>query len=382
MSYKFLKVSSENFRNLDNCIIEFSKGINCILGENGNGKTNLLEVLYYLANRKSFRKNTSFPQLLSIDSEQFQIQISAVLQDVETERNVPVSAKLTSEQAFWWVDGQPKKSKLNLPIVFINPFDSFSFHTSPTFRRNWFDTHLGLLDKTYKTLLGKYQKAIRMRNQLLTQGKRDYVVSQISALDRELAKYQLELSTKRVTFLSELSEFCSPTFEKIFSEKHDLQLDLESKIMGLSEQNIFDLMQKSLEKDFQIGKTNSGIHRDDYVFHFDGFNSFEFCSLGQQKMSYLSLVFAYIELFRYKFKTYPVVLIDDVSGELDRQRWGRLISYLREKDFQVFITTANENFRDELEKIEEAKKIYFSQGKIQEARMGDSSGDNRFNCQG
>ena len=81
-------------------------------------------------------------------------------------------------------------------------------------------------------------------------------------------------------------------------------------------------------------------------------------------MSYLSLIFAYIELFRYKFSSYPIVLIDDVSGELDSRRWKNLIEYLEAKNFQVIITTANENFKQELEKIKNSNKIYVDGGSI------------------
>lgn len=81
-------------------------------------------------------------------------------------------------------------------------------------------------------------------------------------------------------------------------------------------------------------------------------------------MSYLSLIFAYIELFRYNFNTYPIVLIDDVSGELDKARWGRLVKFLEQREFQVLITTANEKFKEELEKINGANKIYISNGSV------------------
>ena len=115
-----------------------------------------------------------------------------------------------------------------------------------------------------------------------------------------------------------------------------------------------------------IGHTSYGIHKDDYLFEFDGVNAYDYCSLGQQKMSYLSLLFAYIELFRYKFTAYPIVLIDDVSGELDASRWARLIQYLKDAEFQVLITTANEKFREELEKIEgtTVMRIRITQGAI------------------
>ena len=81
-------------------------------------------------------------------------------------------------------------------------------------------------------------------------------------------------------------------------------------------------------------------------------------------MSYLSLVFAYIELFRYKFNSYPIVLIDDISGELDKDRWQKLVDHLDKKKFQVLITTANESFKNKLEKIKDVRKIYISSGKI------------------
>jgi DNA replication and repair protein RecF len=96
----------------------------------------------------------------------------------------------------------------------------------------------------------------------------------------------------------------------------------------------------------------------------DGLNSFEYSSLGQQKIAYLSLLFAYIELFRYKFNFYPVLLIDDVSGELDEVRWERLVDYLKMRNFQVFITTANENFKSKLAKIKGANKIKVVSGFI------------------
>ena len=115
-----------------------------------------------------------------------------------------------------------------------------------------------------------------------------------------------------------------------------LKIEIVSKFDQFSEQQIYNYLQERLEKDCIIGHSTSGVHRDDYNFIFDGFNSFEFCSLGQQKMSFLSLLFAYIELFRYKFKTYPIVLIDDVSGELDQSRWNNLITYLRHKEFSSF----------------------------------------------
>jgi DNA replication and repair protein RecF len=359
--YKFSKLQVTNFRNLLPNIIEFCPGINCILGENGNGKTNILEALYVIATKKSFRKNTSFPQYLSMNCEEPQIIFSSVISDEKN--NVSYSAKIDPNSSQFFVNGKITKKRPELKLVFINPFDSYGFHNSASSRRSWFDTYIGLLEKQYKTVLNKYNKLLRFRNSLLSK-KPNMYREQIQALDTDFAKYSVILTKRRLEFLSEIEIHCKNTFKSLFSEDHVLKVTLDSKFAAKNELEILEYLHNNLQKDEIIGHTHYGVHKDDYPLLFDGINSFEFCSLGQQKMSYLSLIFAYIELFRYKYVAYPVVLIDDVSGELDQIRWRRLIEYLEQRDFQVFITTANEKFSEELEKISGAKKIYVEAGSI------------------
>ncbi len=362
MTQIYLKrLQVENFRNLNNSITEFSDGINCIFGNNGNGKTNLLEAIYFLINRKSFRKNTAFPQLISVESEKPEIIFSSVF-DNEGDF-LSYSGKIDNLSNNWFLNNNPTKKKLDLKVIFINPFDSFSFHSVPAFRRNWIDTHLSYISPVYKKALSNFTSALRFRNNLLSKKPPQYI-DQINANDPQLAKFSYELIQHRKQFLKELKEYCMLTFKIIFDETHDLEIELDSKFLNNTEQEILEYYQESVQKDQIIGHTRSGVHKDDYVFHFDGYNSYEYCSLGQQKMSFLSLLFAYIELFRYKFNSYPMVLIDDVSGELDERRWKNLISYLQAKSFQVLITTANENFKKELEKIEEARKVFLKDGFI------------------
>ncbi len=351
-----------NFRNLSCDLVEFSDGINCIFGDNGNGKTNLLEAVYFLANRKSFRKNTGFQQLISVESEKPELVFSSVYFD--TDNNLKsYSGKVDNLKSSWFLNSSPAKKKLDLKTIFINPFDSYSFHTSASFRRNWIDSHLSLISSDYKKCLSKFNTALKFRNSLLSKKTNAYK-EQIFANNPQLAHYSYQILEYRRNFLLELKEYCNLTFKIIFNEVHNLELALKTKFDGYSEAKILEFYQNNIEKDSIIGHTTTGVHRDDYDFIFDGYNSYEYCSLGQQKMSFLSLLFAYIELFRYKFSSYPMVLMDDVSGELDEQRWKNLISYLKAKKFQVLITTANENFKKELEKIEDAKKIFISNGEI------------------
>ena len=360
MNEKILKIQLTNFRNLQTNPLEFSEKINCIFGQNGNGKTNLLEAIYYLGHRKSFKKKTKFPQLLSMDCEKAEILFNSVLHNDDDE--FIFTGKLEESKTTWFYNNKPYKKSLNLKPVFINPFDSFQFHTIPAFRRKLIDQLIGLLDNSYKKVLNKYNNCLKQRNFLLQ--KKPYQFEyQLDALDDQFVQYSFEILQKRYKFLEEIKPICSKTFQEIFAEVHELYLEYENNFQ-LDLVDIKNQIMSQREKDIIMGQTNYGVHRDDYIFKFDGFNSYEYCSLGQQKMSFLSLLFAYIELFRYKLISYPVVLIDDVSGELDSLRWRNLIDYLDSKNFQVFITTANENFKDELVKLQGAKKFLIEDGNI------------------
>jgi DNA replication and repair protein RecF len=359
--WKVRKLQAQNFRNLKKDIFEFSPGINCIFGQNGNGKTNLLEAVHLLTNKKSFRKNTSYSQMINIEGESPEMIIQSAF--VNGEELASYSLRMTDDLEERYLNNSFEKSKTLSTSVFINPFDSYSFHTSSTFRRHWFDSHLSLIDKEFKQILSRFHKAMRFRNSVLGIGGKN-TSTQLVAIDEQVAEYSSIITQKRFQFLGELNEHITPTFRAIFSEDHRLELDLDSMFVHWDKQKIYDFYRHQETIDIKARITQVGIHRDDFIFSFDGLNAFEFCSLGQQKMAFLSLIFAYIELFRYKFTSYPIVLIDDVSGELDSQRWKNLIQYLETKSFQVLITTANENFGKELEKIPNSKKFLIEHGSL------------------
>jgi DNA replication and repair protein RecF len=219
------------------------------------------------------------------------------------------------------------------------------------------------MDQEYKQVLGRFQKAMRFRNSVLAVGGKS-ARDQLLAIDEQVSTYSALITKRRLDFLDELNKHITPTYKSIFSAEHSLKLELDSLFALWDSKRIFDFYRHQEFSDIKAEVTQVGAHRDDYIFSFDGLNAFEFCSLGQQKMAFLSLIFAYIELFRYKFTSYPIVLIDDVSGELDSQRWKNLIQYLETKNFQVLITTANENFGKELEKIPASKKFYIEHGTL------------------
>jgi DNA replication and repair protein RecF len=358
------KLQVKNFRNLEESVIDFSQNINCIFGENGNGKTNILEAIYYLIKRKSFRKNASFPQILGIDGENTEISFQSLFTHKDLNEQFTFSGKLNENGSSWHLQGKATKKKPEVGVVFINPFDAQGFHLSASQRRSWVDDHLGQIDKEYKKTLARFNKSLRFRNKLLSQ-KPPQFEKQVNAIDEEMADSSLSLTAARINFLESLKPLMKEAFFNLFSEEHLLEIMLDTKLSQMNRQNYLEMCQKNFEKDAILGHTSYGIHKDDYVLLFDGLNSFDYCSLGQQKMSYLSLLFAYIELFRYKFNSFPIVLLDDVSGELDKPRWGRLVAYLKDKNFQVLITTANDSFKEVLDTLEDANKMYVNSGVVQ-----------------
>jgi DNA replication and repair protein RecF len=359
--WKVKKLQAQNFRNLGPVVFDFAPGINCIFGQNGNGKTNLLEAVHLLTNKKSFRKNTGYSQMINIEGASPEIIIQSVFEN--SGELVSYSLRMTDELEERYFNNAFEKSKTPSTSVFVNPFDSYSFHTSSTFRRQWMDSHFSLMDKEYKQILARFLKSMRFRNSILGMGGKN-CSTQLRAIDEQVSEYSSLITQKRHELLKDLNQHITPTFKAIFSEDHRLELDLDSMFIHWDSKRIYDFYRHQEITDIKAQITRVGIHRDDYVFSFDGLNAFEFCSLGQQKMAFLSLIFAYIELFRYKFTSYPIVLIDDVSGELDSQRWKNLIQYLETKKFQVLITTANENFRNELEKIPNSKKFLIEHGTL------------------
>ena len=124
---KISRLQVQNFRNLYPEVVEFGPGINCIVGRNGNGKTNILEAIYFLSTKKSFRKKAGFPQLLSIDGEKPEIIISSVFKDHENNL-IPLTARLENQSSSWFLSGKQIKRKPPIKVVFINPFDSYNFH--------------------------------------------------------------------------------------------------------------------------------------------------------------------------------------------------------------------------------------------------------------
>lgn len=340
------KLIIENFRNIQSAHINFDLSINCIFGNNGNGKTNILEAIHLLINRKSFRKNSSYPQFINYDVDENYFSLQSLFNFDQQKETYSVKHFSTKEIQYSH-NGKIQNSKPQIKTIFINPFDAYEFFNTPKKRRDWFDEHLSKIDSHYKKILKRYNQIIKQKNVLLFK-KPNSFKKQILALNQELAINIITITKMRLDFLEELKEYYSDTFKKIFDIECELRFVLESSIDQKNSGTTLEFLNDALEKEIIMGKAQYGIHKDNYLVFFNGLNAIDYCSVGQQKMSYFSLIFAYIQLFRYKCNTFPMILMDDISGELDDTRWDKLISYLDSLNLQVIITTANIKFKEKL----------------------------------
>jgi DNA replication and repair protein RecF len=368
----------QNFRNLNSEQMSFQPGINCIFGSNGNGKTNILEAIYLLTNKKSFRKNTQYGQLVNLEETSTDIILMSAFSNEENELQ-SVSFKLPeSGRSSWSLNGKPARGHGLTKSVFINPFDAFSFHSTALFRRSWIDQHLGFLDLEYVEIRKKYSQLLKFKNKLLQEKPYKWNI-QINALHENIARLSFIIREKRNLFISKLSPYLQQNFKNIFNESFSLQIRVQSKWNNLNEQEILKKLVENTPKEAAACRTLYGPHLDDFIPFMNEMNALDYASLGQQKTAYLSLIFAYIELFRYKFTSYPIVLIDDVSGELDSVRWLQLIKHLGSQAYQVFITTANEKFSYGLSELAKTSNYEVEEGKLKTIAAPIISNSNKNN---
>lgn len=361
MSSFFLEaLTTKNFRNLDASLLTFSPGVNCLFGENGNGKTNLLEAIYFLINRNSFRKKMSFPQLLSMDCGKPQIVISAKLNDGHSHS---LSCRIEKDNSEFYLDNQLQKRKKKYPIHYISPSDSFDFFAERNERRRWLEKTASMFDHDLEVMLKKYHRLLVQRNSLLESKTSDYI-AQIHALDKIFSKLIFEINLKFGQFIELIRPKVNEFFQLLFGGNQQVNLEIKSSTKNASVLDIYEKLKESLFKDLARSSTTIGTHLNDLNIFLNFQNAIEFCSLGQQKILFLSLNFAAAFFEHQRFQTSPIIMIDDLSGELDQQRWSGLIRLFSHCDSQIFITSANNAFQQRLREIPKVKVFWVSNGHI------------------
>ena len=331
-----------HYRNYADETVSFPDGIQLICGKNAQGKTNLLEAIYYCSTMRSHR--TILDQDL-IQKEEASFLIDLSLQRRRRKEHLRVCVNEKGKNLF--IHGNPvhKVSDFigEVNAVLFCPDDMHLFTASPKARRRFIDIEISKLSKRYTQTLTAFQKLLRERNALLKQKDADPLYLQI--LTQKMSEYEMVIMKQRHAFLSELFAICQSFYSHFANDETQIgfyyrcPLDIsEAPDVSL----LMEKYEKSLTRDQMSGQTNLGVHKDDVIFTIDGKNVNSFASQGQKRTLLLSLKIAMTAMIKEKIGEYPILLLDDVFSELDPRRCCQLIDILP-SEMQIFISSAGEN---------------------------------------
>lgn len=315
------KLTLRHFRNVGFAALEFSGRQQFFVGANGQGKTNLLEAAGFITALRSFR--TTDNKLLIGHGE----SCAAIVADVEHERlqETKVTIKLRRDGKELWCD-QERITKLGeylgrFPTVVFSSQDMQLVRGSPAGRRRWLDLTLAAMDVSYLRALQTYTRALAERNALLKTGRAG--AAELGAFERTLAPAAAELISRRADGIAALGKTLQSAYAQVSAEAETTGLAYEPNFAEPSVEALLAKLEAGRARDAQFRTTMTGPHRDDFAFSVKGTAARDFASEGQQRSLVLALRLAQAAWFREKSGVRPVLLADDVLGELDPARRRR-----------------------------------------------------------
>ena len=357
-----------NFRNYDELKTGFHQNVNLILGNNAQGKTNLLEGNYLTSIGRSFRTNRD-SDLVHFQKDMARIKVNAEKSyfDTSVEITIKKDAKKSIKK-----DGTiiKKTSELleNILIVIFSPEDLKIVKDEPEKRRKFIDRELCQIQPLYYDSLSNYKKTLVQRNTYLKEESVDNSI--LDLWDVQLTKYGARIINIRDQFIKKISDYSGKIHSSITNEKESLFIEYNPNINlmeNLAEQEgyFYDEIKKAFKNDLKQRTTTRGPHKDDISFYVNGVNMRSFGSQGQQRTCALSLKLAELNLIKEETEEDAILLLDDVMSELDFERQKYLIKTLKKN--QLFITTTDID-KNLMNSFPDAKIIYIHQGKIKEIK--------------
>ncbi|OEF97311.1 DNA replication/repair protein RecF [Desulfuribacillus alkaliarsenatis] len=330
-------LSLENYRNYKDLSISFTGNIHFFIGDNAQGKTNLLEAIYLLALTKSHRTNKD-RELIMWNKDQAKVRCELTL----FKRNIELEVEIDQQKKRVLIN-KIEKSKFsefvgNLKVVLFAPEDLQLIKGSPFLRRRFMDRALGQLRLKYVNDLAMYQKVVQQRNQLLKDTHRKKSLLQTLDLwDMQLIEYGTAIINIREQFIKDIEKYAENIHNEITDGKEQLKLIYDASCLAGKFQ---EKLEKSRDKDLQFGTTNIGPHRDELQFIVNNKDIKIYGSQGQQRTVALSIKLAELEYMKQQMGDMPILLLDDVLSELDLKRQKKLLDTIGE-DIQTFVTTTD-----------------------------------------
>ena len=335
------RISILNFKNIPEAELEFSANVNCLVGDNGTGKTNLVDAVWYLARSKSAVGLTD-GQSIRHGEDFFMLDGRYSLGGGERREAVVCSFRR----------GGGKVIKRNgkeydrvtehiglLPIVMVSPGDTALIHESGEERRRFLNSFLSQTDREYLTAMVKYNRLLQERNRLLKTGPLTGFDEILEVLDMQLEQTGTLVYRKRAEMVGRLAPKVAEYYAVLSSDREEVEVSYRSE---LAEAPFGELLAASRERDQICGFTNCGVHRDDMKLEIMGFPIRKYGSQGQQKSMLLALKLAQFDIIRELRGVKPILLLDDVFDKLDMARVEQLSGMVSSDRFgQIFITDSN-----------------------------------------
>ncbi len=350
---RITRIQIDGFKNLKEIEFVPDEGYNVISGKNAQGKTNLLEALWLFTGCKSFRGSKE-RDYLSFDGADLQIEVDFF--DGRRVRTLTCDMKQGIRDKKITLNGVPVTQTGSLFEVYhcvsFSPEDLNIILDGPEVRRSFLDLCFSQLHKRGVSAVRRYQLILAQRNAIL---KKHMPMSQIEAIldiwDRQLASVGTYIALRRQSYTARLEESVREIYGRISGGREEITASYKSRIFGKRpelpmnpteelEELYYNQLKSSREQDAELGFTTCGVHRDDLELTINGANAKEFGSQGQKKSLALALKLSQAQLYGCARRESPVILLDDVMGELDRSR--QEVVYTIIKDMQVFITTCHD----------------------------------------
>ncbi len=328
-----------NFKNYEQAEMEFSEKVNCFIGNNGAGKTNILDAVYYLAFCKSYF-NQIDNQNIKHNEEYFAIHGIIENQD-QTNDKVSCIQKRGQNKVFKYNDKTYSRLADHIgkvPLVMISPYDRDLINDGSELRRKYLNGVISQFNSTYLDSLLSYNKALQQRNTLLKHMVSNgyFDLSSLEIWDEILSAKGKLIYEERNSFIRDFNPVFENYYQMLSGGKENVSITYESQ---LERANLKSLLLESVERDRFLKYTSKGIHKDDLIFNIGGYPIKKFGSQGQQKSFVIAIKLAQFEFMRKVMKFKPILLFDDIFDKLDDTRVHQIIDLVSNNNFgQVFIT--------------------------------------------
>ena len=333
------KISLVNFKNIAACELVPCEGINCIVGGNGAGKTNVVDAVNYLSMGKSALSMTDGQCVRH--GEEFFVLTGDFVADEGKDASVSCGFKKGHSKTLKYCGKEYQRLSDHIgvvPLVVVSPADGALVSDSADERRRWLNSFISQLDHPYLDNLIRYNRLLAERNTLLKQG--DMMVPELlDVIDERLDDVGRKIAATRSEVLTRLAPLVERYYAYIADDHEPVAMTYRSE---LNKGDFLELLRSVRQKDICMGFTTIGVHRDDVVMTIGGYPLRKYGSQGQQKSFLLALKLAQYTLLQERLGERPLLLLDDLFDKLDEQRLLRLIELTSGAEFgQIFITDCN-----------------------------------------